>query len=424
MYKNKYLKYKRKYLEKKNLIQNGGESGQCSFCNISIENLLRCSKCRYIGYCSKNCQKTDWEKHKCICSNNPGETEIRYKAANAIKKFYQTINIKFDYSADTSKNYMYKYNYPGWYRAPLPHDIIGIRNLRMESNYYDNIRLYPVPLFNYPLNEILNFNTIETDRDPTPIMDCTNAFGMTMFAILNAVIPEYINKLLNISIIDQLINSNSKIKSNMLGYNRNIETNIIKSYINSKELLEEDYNELNNILLNENKSKRLYIIYYIKNLFFVHNKSDKIKLGDGCYIYGHSLYETTMGSYVGENVYCVDFTSDGKPLFMGFSGNQKNVQDNFDFTNPQELGTIQRFLAIEYLKAVNTELTEKNIQIALKDVSSRNVVIQAGLMIDSFKKVPLDISKLSIRDITLEEIENQQSDITNENLLRLLNVSL
>jgi hypothetical protein len=61
---------------------------------------------------------------------------------------------------------------------------------------------------------------------------------------------------------------------------------------------------------------------------------------------------------------------------------------------------------------------------ALKDVSSRNVVIQAGLMIDSFKKVPLDISKLSIRYITPEEIENQQSDITNEDLLRLLNVSL
>jgi len=131
-----------------------------------------------------------------------------------------------------------------------------------------------------------------------------------------------------------------------------------------------------------------------------------------------------MGSYVGENVYCVDFTSDGEPLFMGFSGNGRNVQDNFDFTNPQELGTIQRFLAIEYLKAVNTELTEENIQMALKDVSSRNVVIQAGLMIDIFKKVPLDISKLSITYITPEEIENQQSDITNEDLLRLLNVSL
>jgi len=422
MYFDKYLKYKSKYLKTKFLIQDGGESGECSFCNKSTNNLLRCSKCKYISYCSANCQKNDWKKHKCICSNNPGETEIRYKAANAIKKFYQTINIKFYYSY-TSQNYMYEYNYPGWYRAPLPHNIKDIRNLGIEDNYYDIIRLYPVPLFNYPLNEILNFKTIETGRDPTPIMDCTNAFGMTMFAILDAVIPEYINKLLNISIIDQIINSNSKIKLNMFGYNRNIEINTIKSYINSKKLLEKDYNELNNILLNENKSKRLYIIYYIKNLFFK-NKLDKIKLGDGCYIYGHSKYISTMGSYIGENVYCVDFTSNGEPLFMGFSGNGRNIQDNLDFTNPQELGTIQRFLAIEYLKAVNTELTEKNIQMALQDVSSRNVVIQAGLIIDNLIKIPLDISSLSITNVSPEDIKNQQSDITNEDLLRLLNVSL
>jgi hypothetical protein len=420
MYFNKYLKYKNKYLKTKFFMQNGGERGKCSVCTKSTYNL--CSKCKYISYCSKECQKKDWEKHKCICSNNPGEIEIRYKAANAIKNFYQIINIKFDYS-DTSQNYMYEYNYPGWYRAPLPHDITGIRNLEIEPNYYDIIRLYPVPLFNYSLNEILNFNTIETGRDPTPIMDCTNAFGMTMFAILNAVIPEYINKLLNISIIDKIIDKSPKIKLNMFGYNRNIEINTIKSYINSKKLLEKDYNELNNILLNENKSKRLYIIYFIKNLFFK-NKLDKIKLGDGCYIHGHSKYKSTMGSYVGENVYCVDFTSVGKPLFIGFSGNRRNIQDNLDFTNPQELGTIQRFLAIEYLKAVNTELTEKNIQMALQDVSSRNVVIQAGLIIDNLKKIPLDISSLSITNVSLEDIENQQSDITNEDLLRKLNESL
>jgi hypothetical protein len=85
MYFNKYLKYKNKYLKTKFFIQNGGERGECSFCNTSTDNLLRCSKCKYISYCSINCQKNDWKKHKCICSNNPGEIEIRYKAANAIK---------------------------------------------------------------------------------------------------------------------------------------------------------------------------------------------------------------------------------------------------------------------------------------------------------------------------------------------------
>lgn len=38
----------------------------CANCNKS-DSTLRCSKCRQIYYCSKDCQKTHWAKHKLVC---------------------------------------------------------------------------------------------------------------------------------------------------------------------------------------------------------------------------------------------------------------------------------------------------------------------------------------------------------------------
>lgn len=40
----------------------------CSACRKPAEkNLMRCGKCKITGYCSAECQKTDWATHKLIC---------------------------------------------------------------------------------------------------------------------------------------------------------------------------------------------------------------------------------------------------------------------------------------------------------------------------------------------------------------------
>jgi hypothetical protein len=39
----------------------------CSYCKKEISQ-SRCSQCKKANYCSRNCQKSDWSKHKLFCS--------------------------------------------------------------------------------------------------------------------------------------------------------------------------------------------------------------------------------------------------------------------------------------------------------------------------------------------------------------------
>jgi hypothetical protein len=40
----------------------------CRLCGKSSkEKMPRCSKCRFTFYCSQDCQKKDWPKHKLVC---------------------------------------------------------------------------------------------------------------------------------------------------------------------------------------------------------------------------------------------------------------------------------------------------------------------------------------------------------------------
>ena len=42
-------------------------NNSCEVCSTAATN--RCSKCRVVFYCSAECQKKDWKKHKNSCKN-------------------------------------------------------------------------------------------------------------------------------------------------------------------------------------------------------------------------------------------------------------------------------------------------------------------------------------------------------------------
>lgn len=39
----------------------------CHTCNKPHGNMLRCGKCKFVYYCSRECQKVDWKDHKHMC---------------------------------------------------------------------------------------------------------------------------------------------------------------------------------------------------------------------------------------------------------------------------------------------------------------------------------------------------------------------
>jgi hypothetical protein len=51
---------------KNNPINNENE---CLSCGKETKKLLKCSKCKIVKYCSRECQKIDWKKHKKKCVN-------------------------------------------------------------------------------------------------------------------------------------------------------------------------------------------------------------------------------------------------------------------------------------------------------------------------------------------------------------------
>ena len=384
-YKNKYLKYKNKYINLKNslseLDQFGGERGLCTFCKLE-KDLHKCSQCKYVAYCCTECQKKDWPNHKDICikiaraakkivnpeylkTTNPDEFRIRTRAVEAIMDFYSILNTKFDFSSGII-SYKVNYVYPGFNRFPLPStEIIKVNKTPLLKHHYLLLEMYPVPLFNktsIELAQILRFDSI-TKGHFNQIMDCTNAFGMTQFAIMHKVIPDYTIQLLNNSVLDQVVVGLIKQNplSEMNGYNRAEEIKKLQDYYKRGILTDDKLAGINNVLLNSQKDKRLFTIHTYRQVFFTEPSDPtaltKYNIGNGYGIQGHPHYFAgIMGHHPSENVFCVGFTSKYEPLFMGFSGNKSNrsgIRPICDFSNgPQPLSVIQYFLAVEYVKGL------------------------------------------------------------------------
>ena len=43
-------------------------SQPCCNCGVCVENIQQCSKCKVTKYCSKDCQREQWDSHKALCA--------------------------------------------------------------------------------------------------------------------------------------------------------------------------------------------------------------------------------------------------------------------------------------------------------------------------------------------------------------------
>ena len=72
--------YANKFVEKldlspQNILENVDKlspqnSKKCSFCNSHSSQLKVCSRCKFVFYCSRECQTKDWKFHKNNCKKN------------------------------------------------------------------------------------------------------------------------------------------------------------------------------------------------------------------------------------------------------------------------------------------------------------------------------------------------------------------
>lgn len=52
------------------------EKANCSVCSQPSEALKQCSLCHDISYCSQDCQRKDWPRHKSECTDKKSKTDI------------------------------------------------------------------------------------------------------------------------------------------------------------------------------------------------------------------------------------------------------------------------------------------------------------------------------------------------------------
>lgn len=48
--------------------QGDGKFLECDYCGTELEKEMKCTSCKTAMYCSKDCQKNDWARHKPLCS--------------------------------------------------------------------------------------------------------------------------------------------------------------------------------------------------------------------------------------------------------------------------------------------------------------------------------------------------------------------
>lgn len=359
------------------------------------------------------------------------EAAIRNKAVESITRFYNIINKKFRYSKQSTQSW--EHIYPGWYRDPIDPitlntnlPLVPTATEVLKDNYmiYRRFKSYPIPLFSVPLQNCLQFLTIQDNLGVAAlIMECTAAFGMAQIAILYDQDSEGFTTLFNIATLDKLrARSISRGKHLIPGYDRRLEIAFLYNCIRNGALTKLQLTSLsmNNILLNRDKAQRLLTSSHFVDDHFLSKQSSEFKLGDGVYIYGHPKYTTIMGPFTGEHVYCVDFR-EGEPYFIGFQG--LDFEDFVDITGiskPQPLSHIRRCLAIEYIKATNHDINNEGIEQLLPIILSelpKKINVISALNIKRLTEL-YDYGRREA--VSQEAIDSQQSDITSAELVDMI----
>ena len=403
-FQNKYLKYKNKYLNLKNKItQKGGSDSTTNKCVIcgKEEDLLKCSQCKSVFYCSKEHQKQDWKTHQKVCipqlltsdtlntsgSNSSNTTasgssssnttvstskvvpsssnttttvtnrvapsssslndelSIRRRAGEIALESYMELNHSYDFSNGPLEHIKYKYD--KWHQNFVYPPLTLTQDIQDK---YNKINYHPKPRFNLTDTELEEaFNFLKAPN-PKQVLECQAAMYMVNMRIFYKLVPDFLKYLFDISIIDQIIERNPGLVKDINGYDETFEINKLKDIYKMGRL--DDLNDINKVLLNKTKAQRLYMAdLMISNLLLIPSdkKSSEIKIGNTYYILGHPNYDSSWGENSGVYVICIDIIS-SEPLFIGFSGNQIfSGRSSFKFERPLPLSVIQEGLTKCYV---------------------------------------------------------------------------
>jgi len=460
-FKQKYLKYKNKYLQLKKLSQTGGNN--CSHCG-KPDARYTC-QCKTKFYCSKECQVKVWSSHKeahnaimtaaiiheqaaLVPAPRPPpflgkqenkllfEVALRKRAVDAVTDLYARLNSKFRYSSTESNSWEHKY--PLWHRDPISPDkanlfaslVVGEPAVKVvaKEHYdrYHRLKSICLPLFNTDLTECLAFESVpDHQAERAPIMECTAAFHMAKVALLHRFNPSLAKRIFNISFLDRMCDADTSEK--LTGYDRRLEVKFLKDCTleratKSLTLAQVTSLSIKDILLDEKKAQRLEMAFKCLNKFFV--RTETVKLGDGCYVRGHPSYKSQFGPYSGEHVYCV-----GPDQFIGLQGlDYGDFRDYTGIGTPKTLNQIRRSLAIEYIRVVlelaegrkprPDQIPEEMIQHFLAEIPTAPHVYGA-LNVEEFYKYTDEVDLSDLVEVAAETAA-QQSTLTDAELLALI----
>ena len=466
-FQNKYLKYKNKYLNLKNKIIQKGSSdnsttNKCIICGKEDE-LFKCSQCKSVFYCSREHQKQDWKNHKKVCipqvptsdtatiskvepspssstitiskvepspssstitnskvepspssssvtskvvpsSSLDNESSIRRIAGEIALESFIGLNNSYDYSNGPLEHIKYKYN--GWHQNFVYPPETLQENIKDK---YNQMNYRPKPRFNLTDAELEDAFNFFKEPNPKQVLECRAAMYMVNMRIFYKLLPDFFRYLFDISIIDQIIERNPKLVQDINGYNRSFEIEKLQYMYKTDRLLEDDLNDINKVLLDERKAKRLYMVdLMISNILLMQpdKKSSEIKIGNTYYISGHPNYDHSWGENSGVFVICVDIIS-SEPLFIGFSGNQIfSGRPSFKIDRPLPFPVIQEGLTKGYVDDMAKAKTSSSITINKSKINEDHLTSEKfNKLVDDVKKIPIN----HIYNLNIQNIINQKN---------------
>jgi hypothetical protein len=443
-YKNKYLNLKNRITQ----IGGSSDikKNKCEICNENAR--FNCSQCKIVFYCSKDHQIQDWVTHKKKCKaplssstvtskletskleSKPSSLTETSKLDSSPSSLTETSKLELSPSSltETSKlelspssstvtsslrldnelsvrreagrialeSFIQLNNSYDFSKGPLEH--IKYKHRRWHQNFlfppkefsqqlkniYDNCNYSPKPRFNLTDAELEEaFNFIKTP-DSKHVLECRAAMYMVNMRIFYKLLPNLFKYLFDISIIDQIIEKHSKQIAHINGYDKTFEIDKLNNMYKDHIFEDSDLNDINKVLLDSRKAKRLYIIHDIISRIFLMTpdpKLSEIKIGNTYYIKGHPNYDSSWGENVGVYVICVNINESNKPLFIGFSGNQRfSGRKSFKFDQALSLEAIQEGLRAGYVADMaNAKIKKNELQVYINFMNSASGASGGGM---------------------------------------------